>query len=222
MPSPAFSRVRNFISAAMQMSHVYQPVMLRTLIEKGGKATVSEVAQALLAEDRAQLDYYREITKRMPGAVLRKRGIVDYGDGEYSLPGFDEMTAAERHELVALCHAKFDEYLERRADPWSHRRKSAGYVSGTLRYAVLKRAAFRCELCGASAEDRALEVDHIVPRNFGGSDDLSNLQALCYSCNAMKRDRDTVDFRGRGDIGSDRRAAFFATSMRRGSSAKVS
>jgi HNH endonuclease len=69
-------------------------------------------------------------------------------------------------------------------------------VSGTLRYEVLKRAVFRCELCGVSAEDRALEVDHIVPRNLGGSDDLSNLQALCYSCNAMKRDRDTTDFRG--------------------------
>ncbi len=180
----------------MQMSHVYQPVMLRTLIDKGGKASVSEVAQALLAEDRAQLDYYREITKRMPGAVLRKRGVVEYGDGAYSIPSFDEMTVAERHELIALCQAKFDEYLERRADPWSHRRKSAGYVSGTLRYEVLKRAVFRCGLCGASAEDRALEVDHIVPRNIGGSDDLTNLQALCYSCNAMKRDRDTVDFRG--------------------------
>jgi hypothetical protein len=39
-------------------------------------------------------------------------------------------------------------------------------------------------------------IDHIVPRNAGGSDDLSNLQALCYSCNAMKRGRDTTDFRG--------------------------
>ncbi|WP_411875608.1 HNH endonuclease [Vulcanococcus limneticus] len=35
---------------------------------------------------------------------------------------------------------------------------------------------------------RALEVDHIVPRNHGGSDDLSNLQALCFRCNAGKRD----------------------------------
>ncbi|MFN4868131.1 MAG: HNH endonuclease [Cyanobium sp.] len=35
---------------------------------------------------------------------------------------------------------------------------------------------------------RALEVDHIVPRNQGGSDDLSNLQALCFRCNAGKRD----------------------------------
>jgi ATP adenylyltransferase len=192
----AFTRLRDFITTAMQMSHVYRPVMLRTLIDKGGKASISEVAQALLAEDRAQLDYYCEITKRMPGAVLRRRGVIDYLEGAYSIPGFHEMTEVERHEIIALCRAKVDDFLERRADPWSHRRKSAGYVSGTLRYEVLKRAVFRCELCGASAEDRALEVDHIVPRNFGGSDDLSNLQALCYSCNAMKRDRDTTDFRG--------------------------
>src|SRR5208283_3674827 len=118
----AFTRLRDFITTAMQMSHVYQPVMLWTLIGKGGKASVSEVAQALLAEDRAQLDYYREITKRMPGAVLRRRGVIDYSDGLYLLPDFDQMTEAERHELLALCHAKFDEYLKKRADPWSHRR----------------------------------------------------------------------------------------------------
>jgi diadenosine tetraphosphate (Ap4A) HIT family hydrolase len=46
-----------------------------------------------------------------------------------------------------------------------------------------------------NAEERALEVDHIVPRNKGGSDDLSNLQSLCYKCNAMKRDRDDTDFK---------------------------
>jgi len=142
VPSPTFSRLRDFISTAMQMSHVHQPVMLRTLIDKGGKAAVSEVAQALLAEDQAQLDYYREITKRMPGAVLRRRGVIDYQDGAYSILGFDEMTAAERHEIIALCQAKVDAFLEKRSDPWSHRRKSAGYVSGALRYEVLRRAMF--------------------------------------------------------------------------------
>ena len=40
-----------------------------------------------------------------------------------------------------------------------------------------------------------MEVDHIIPRNKGGSDDISNFQALCYSHNAMKRDRDDTDFR---------------------------
>jgi hypothetical protein len=35
-----------------------------------------------------------------------------------------------------------------------------------------------------------------VPKNQGGSDDLSNLQALCFRCNAAKRDTDSTDFRG--------------------------
>jgi diadenosine tetraphosphate (Ap4A) HIT family hydrolase len=69
-------------------------------------------------------------------------------------------------------------------------------VPGTARYEILKRAKFRCELCGVSADEKALEVDHILPRNLGWSDEVHNLQALCYSCNATKRDRDDTDFRG--------------------------
>jgi hypothetical protein len=38
-------------------------------------------------------------------------------------------------------------------------------------------------------------VDHIVPKNQGGSEDISNLQALCFRCNAGKRDTDCTDFR---------------------------
>ncbi|MCT0202896.1 HIT domain-containing protein [Synechococcus sp. CS-603] len=41
-----------------------------------------------------------------------------------------------------------------------------------------------------------MEVDHIIPRNQGGPDDLSNFQALCFRCNAGKRDTDRTDFRG--------------------------
>jgi diadenosine tetraphosphate (Ap4A) HIT family hydrolase len=71
---------------------------------------------------------------------------------------------------------------------------------------VLKRARGRCELCGVSNEVKALEVDHILPRNHGGSDDISNLQALCYTCNASKRDRDSTDFRGSREMYAHREA----------------
>jgi diadenosine tetraphosphate (Ap4A) HIT family hydrolase len=39
-----------------------------------------------------------------------------------------------------------------------------------------------------------LQVDHILPRTQGGTNHLSNLQALCSACNAQKLDRDHTDF----------------------------
>jgi len=112
------------------------------------------------------------------------------------LPGYESLTAEQVKQLTEICNRKLSEYVEKRGDAiWQHRRQAAGYISGTLRYEVLKKAKFRCELCGIPADERALEVDHITPRNKEGADEISNLQALCYSCNAMKRDRDDTDFR---------------------------
>lgn len=195
--SKTYERLRDFLSKEMRMSHIYQPVMIRELLRRGGTASTEAVARALLAEDRAQIDYYRLIVRNMVGRVLSKnRGIVEREKDFYRLEGYGQLAPAEILELETICEQRISGYLEQRSDPWSHRRKSAGYVSGTFRYEILKRARYRCELCGVSAEHKALEVDHIVPRNHGGSDEPHNLQALCYSCNAMKQDRDATDFRG--------------------------
>ena len=104
--------------------------------------------------------------------------------------GYEDLGGAQVEHLMKLCRHKLDEYKVKRGKRiWQHRKLSAGYISGTLRYGVLKRARFRCELCGVSADVRALEVDRIVPRSRGGTEDLDNLQTLCYRCNAMKWDR---------------------------------
>ena len=192
--SQTYEQLAHFINHDMRMSHVYQPVMLRELLKRKGTATITEVAKALLAEDRSQAEYYEQITKNMVGRVLTaNRGITKREGATYHLKDFSHLSNEEIDDLVQLCDAKVAEYLAKRVDPWSHRRKSTGYVPGTQRYEVLKRARYRCELCGVSAEHKALEVDHIIPRNKGGTDDVSNLQALCYSCNATKRDRDDME-----------------------------
>jgi 5-methylcytosine-specific restriction endonuclease McrA len=43
----------------------------------------------------------------------------------------------------------------------------------------------------------AVVADHVIPRRRGGADDLSNLQSLCRSCDARKRngERDEPDSR---------------------------
>jgi ATP adenylyltransferase len=178
----------------MRMQHIYQPVMIRELLKGGGKASIRNIAAAFLSRDESQLEYYEQITKDMPGKVLGKHGIVERDGDEYRLPS--SLSSEERDELVRLCDEEISAYLEKRgAAVYDHRRAALGYLSGSLRYEVLKRAGHRCELCGISADERFIEVDHIIPRKHGGEDDLTNLQALCFKCNANKGARDDADFR---------------------------
>lgn len=56
------------------------------------------------------------------------------------------------------------------------------------RFFVLKRDHFACVRCGASGVGVRLEVHHRTPFAQGGSDNLSNLETLCYECNRGQRD----------------------------------
>ncbi|MBM4214185.1 MAG: HNH endonuclease [Gammaproteobacteria bacterium] len=133
----------------------------------------------------------------MVGKVLTKnRGITERNGDSCSLIGATELTDAQTKELTDLCQQKIVEFERKRGiTVWNHRRRGHRPTSGSVKYQVFSRAKFRCELCGVSAEDKGLEVDHIFPKSRGGKDDLSNYQALCYSCNSAKRNTDDTDFR---------------------------
>jgi diadenosine tetraphosphate (Ap4A) HIT family hydrolase/5-methylcytosine-specific restriction endonuclease McrA len=191
-----YEDILEFVSNKMRMSHVYQPIMLKALLESGGRTSTTTIAKAILDHDESQIEYYERIIGNMVGRVLRSHGQVKKEGSDYVLCLDEKLTESETTHLVEICRQKLAEYEARRGEQiWQHRKLSSGYISGTLKFDVLKKAQFHCELCGISADIRALEVDHIVPRNLGGTDDPNNLQALCYSCNSMKRDRDETDFR---------------------------
>jgi len=59
-------------------------------------------------------------------------------------------------------------------------------ISKRIRFLILERDGFRCRLCGKTAKDTKLEVDHIVPIAKGGTDSLTNLWTLCFDCNRGK------------------------------------
>lgn len=191
-----FEQIKEFLITKMRMSHIYQPVMIKKLLKNRGRCTDLEIAQDLLMFDPSQLEYYQSITNNMVGRVLKKHTVVSKINNFYELIDFNNLSQGQIAELISICEAKVDDYIRKRGDAiWKHRRMNRNHIPGTIRYEVLKRASFHCELCGISADERALEVDHIVPVSKGGDDSIFNYQALCYVCNASKRDRDDTDLR---------------------------
>ena len=69
-------KLKSYLQSKMRMSHIYQPVMIRELVRLGGRATIDEIAAALLAYDPSQVEYYAIRTKSMVGKVLTQNGIV--------------------------------------------------------------------------------------------------------------------------------------------------
>lgn len=77
-----------------------------------------------------------------------------------------------------LCERWFKARHEKRHSP----RKNRLRIDSSTRRKVLERDG-RCVACG---DTQNLTVDHIVPVGRAGSDELHNLQALCFDCNQLK------------------------------------
>jgi hypothetical protein len=59
-------------------------------------------------------------------------------------------------------------------------------LSKRVRFEVFKRDGFRCRYCGATPDQRLLQVDHIVAVANGGTNAMLNLATSCQPCNAGK------------------------------------
>lgn len=82
------------------------------------------------------------------------------------------------HSLAAL--------VSRRAEVWRH--WAFGRLDATawnkLRSAVFERDGEICHYCGSTSGP--FDCDHVYPLSRGGTNDLSNLVASCFSCNRSK------------------------------------
>lgn len=108
MGQQAFEDLRAFITKKMRMSHIYQPVMLRVLLESGGRASKDAIAKAFLIEDRSQIEYYEVIARNMPGRILAKHRIVERVGDDYKLTeSLMDLNYDERQELIKECQTRF-------------------------------------------------------------------------------------------------------------------
>lgn len=55
---------------------------------------------------------------------------------------------------------------------------------------ILKYQNYECALCKAKIDNLPFEIDHIIPVSLSGTNDYSNLQALCIDCHIKKTKED--------------------------------
>ena len=147
-----------FLETRMRMSHVYQPLLIRCLLDAGGQATVRQLAIEFSKEDEAQVRYYEDRIKKMPVDVLKGHGVVEEADGVVKLT-VDGLTFEEKANLRAMCEQKIGEFLSSRGlSTWDYSLLSFDPVGESLRYEILTRDRV-CQLCGATKEQERLEVE---------------------------------------------------------------
>lgn len=190
-----YEELVDFLEHKMSMSHVYQPLLVRALVDAGGVATIRQLAQVFLVQDESQLLYYEKRIKEMPLKVLRRHEVIT-SDGQLVSLNTNALTLQQKAHIRMICEQRLQSFVQKRGiGIWDYRLLDEEPIPDSLRFLVLKAAGGRCQLCGAPAKERPLDVDHIIPRSRGGKTELANLQSLCSKCNRSKRNQDDTDFR---------------------------
>jgi diadenosine tetraphosphate (Ap4A) HIT family hydrolase len=202
-----YKEICDFIENKMRMSHIYQPLLIKTLVESEGISTTRKIALEFLRYDESQIQYYERVVKSMPVKVLLNHDVITKEKNQVSL-NTETLSFSQRQKLISLCDSKLNEFLESRGLKLWDYRLIDNPVPDSLRYKVLKKSNFRCDLCGATKYDRPLDVDHIIPRSRKGKTEESNLQVLCSKCNRSKRNKDDTDFRDTEFVDKDKNCPF--------------
>lgn len=127
-----------------------------------------------------------------PGEVLTSDtlrevgGISEWARRVRELRDEEGLDIVSHHDLASL---KPNEYMLRSLEM---RPAFARDISKETRALVLDRNGQTCQMCGASAGEihpydpkrkTRLHIGHVLDKSLGGSDDLSNLRAICSVCN---------------------------------------
>lgn len=115
-------------------------------------------------------------------------GAVQYSRRLRELREDEGWPILSHHDTADL---KPGQYLMRERPPEKDNVKFTKGISARLRAAVLDRNGFTCQMCGLAPGEIdpntgrkvRLHIGHIIDKSLGGKDELSNLRALCSTCN---------------------------------------
>ena len=80
---------------------------------------------------------------------------------------------------------------------------SSNWITKKRRYIIYERDNCQCAYCGSTVipgknsregKEQLATLDHIIPRNAGGSNKTDNLVTACVSCNSSRKDTPLFEY----------------------------
>jgi 5-methylcytosine-specific restriction endonuclease McrA len=95
----------------------------------------------------------------------------------------DRQLAEHREQIKIFESLLAERFVEQREEIKQIRKRKDRYVEQTV-----KRLLCAGKDCSLTKELEEYDIDHIIPLSLGGTEDSSNLQALCPGCHRKKTD----------------------------------
>lgn len=107
------------------MSHVYQPLLIRSLLGRGGRATTRDLALDFALGVLGDQDHYEDRIVNQPLPVLESHGVVRTLGDQVHL-NLDACSPQDTEQIRLLCCVKIFEFLQKKGvDSWNELRNQS-------------------------------------------------------------------------------------------------
>ena len=97
----------------------------------------------------------------------------------------NKLRAYVRAQFAASSEEQREKYRVKVRNRRARKKGNGGKHTAAQIRDLLVRQRYKCPFCSANLR-RGFHADHIMPLALGGSNDISNIQLLCPTCNDSK------------------------------------
>ncbi len=108
----SINELETFIKSKMSKSHIYQPAVIKTLLENGGEATVESIALQCNKIQGQSIDSYQKSLQKYPKAALIAHGVIRVDGKLFTLTAnLADCGEEKRRELISLCEEALKHHI---------------------------------------------------------------------------------------------------------------
>ena len=145
------------------------------------------MAEALKEQEEAMAEALKRLTRMDDDERIRRNRAASDAWHKVNV----EKNRAASRKFYSLNKSKVKVYHHRRR---AQLHAAEGSVSAGREGQLMKLQQGKCACCRVSLKEVKHHIDHMTALSRGGSNDNSNLQLLCATCNLQKGAKDPIAF----------------------------